>query len=144
MSIIGSESKVILHYRIILEDGTIADSTWEDNEPIAFAMGDGTLSPGLEQYLLGLNTGDHETIVVEPDHAFGYKDTANIHRMPLSDFDPEMELEEGMVVGFSMEGGGELPGMITEVGEDEVMVDFNHPFSGHRLDFEVEIISVEN
>ncbi len=144
MSTINSQSKVVMHYRIILEDGTVADSTWEDNEPIAFAMGDGTLSPGLEQYLLGLNTGDHETIVVEPDHAFGYKDTANIHRMPLSDFDPEMELEEGMVIGFSMEGGGELPGMIIEVDSDEVMVDFNHPFSGHRLDFEVEILTVEN
>jgi FKBP-type peptidyl-prolyl cis-trans isomerase 2 len=34
--------------------------------------------------------------------------------------------------------------MIIEVDSDEVLVDFNHPFSGHRLDFEVEIISVEN
>lgn len=144
MSIINSESKVVLHYRITLEDGTVADSTWEDNEPIAFAMGDGTLSPGLETSLLGLKTGDHEIIVVEPDHAFGYKDTANIHRLSRSDFDSAMPLEEGMVIGFTLEDGGELPGMIIEVDSDEVLVDFNHPFSGHRLDFEVEIISVEN
>jgi FKBP-type peptidyl-prolyl cis-trans isomerase SlpA len=144
MSTINSESKVVLHYRITLEDGTVADSTWEDNEPIAFAMGDGTLSPGLETSLLGLKTGDHETIVVEPDHAFGYKDTANIHRLPRSDFDSTMPLEEGMVIGFALEDGGELPGMIINVDDDEVLVDFNHPFSGHQLDFEVEIISVEN
>ena len=141
---IGIESKVVLHYRILLEDGTVADSTWEDNEPLAFTMGDGTLAPGLEQSLLGLKAGAHETIVVEPDQAFGYKDTANIHLLPRSDFDPEMPLEEGMVVGFTLPDGGELPGMVTEVGEEEVQVDFNHPFSGHRLEFEVEIISVES
>ena len=105
MSTINSESKVVMHYRIALEDGTVADSTWEDNEPIAFTMGDGTMTPGLELSLIGLKVGDHETIVVEPDQAFGYKDTANIHRLPRSDFDSEMPLEEGMVIGFSLPDG---------------------------------------
>ncbi len=144
MSVISAESKVVMHYRIMLENGTVVDSTWEDNEPIAFAVGDGTLAPGLEMSLIGLKTGDHETIVVEPDQAFGYKDTANIHMLPRSDFDPELPLEEGMVIGFSLPDGGELPGMVTEVSDDEVQVDFNHPLSGHVLEFEVEVISVEN
>ena len=144
MSSISSESKVVMHYRIALEDGTVADSTWEDNEPIAFTMGDGTMAPGLELSLIGLKTGDHETIVVEPEQAFGYKDTANIHRLPRSDFDADMPLEAGMVIGFSLPDGGELPGMVTEVDDDEVQIDFNHPFSGHRLEFEVEIISIED
>lgn len=144
MTVITAESKLVLHYRITLEDGSMVDSTWDDDEPVAFTMGDGTLAPGLELSLIGLKVGDHETIVVEPDQAFGYKDTANIHRLPRSDFDTEMPLEEGMVIGFSLPDGGELPGMVTEVGDDEVQVDFNHPLSGHVLEFEVEVISVEN
>lgn len=144
MSTINSQSKVVMHYRIILEDGTVADSTWEDNEPIAFSVGDGTLSPGLEQSLHGLKAGDHETLLISPEQGFGYKDSANVHDLPRDDFDPAMPLEPGMVVGFTLPGGEELPGMVTEVTESHVRVDFNHPFSGHQLNFEVEVISVEN
>jgi len=141
--VIGEKSKVVMHYRITLEDGTVADSTWEDNEPIAFALGDGTLSPGLEQSLLGLKAGDHETLMIAPEQGFGYKDTGNIHDLPRDDFDPEMPVEPGMVIGFTTPSGDEIPGMVTDVTESHVRVDFNHPFSGHQLNFEVEVISVE-
>jgi FKBP-type peptidyl-prolyl cis-trans isomerase SlpA len=140
---IGEHSKVVMHYRISLEDGTVADSTWEDNEPIAFAVGDGSLLPALEQSLFGLAAGARETFLLSPEQGFGYKDTANIHDVPREEFDPAMPLEPGMVVGFSLPNGEELPGMVLEVNETFVRVDFNHPFSGHELNFEVEIVSVE-
>lgn len=141
---IGPESRVVMHYRITLEDGTIADSTWEDNEPLAFVMGDGTMMAGMEQSLLGLQKGEHRQIHLSPDQAFGYKDTGNIHDMPRDDFDPQMPVEPGMVIGFTLPNGDELPGMVMEVAEAFVRVDFNHPFSGHELNFEVEILSVED
>lgn len=141
---IGESSKVVMHYRISLEDGTVADSTWEDNEPIAFTVGDGNLLPGLEQSLFGLKPGAHERFLLSPEQGFGYKDTANIHDMPRDDFDPAMAVEPGMVIGFTLPNGEEVPGMVLEVTEASVRVDFNHPFSGHELNFEVEILSVEN
>ncbi len=141
---IGENSKVVMHYRISLEDGTVADSTWEDNEPIAFTVGDGTLLPALEQSLFGLRAGAHEQIQLSPEQGFGYRDTANIHDLPRDDFDPTMPLEPGMVIGFSLPNGEELPGMVLEVAEAFVRVDFNHPFSGHELNFEVEILSVDD
>jgi FKBP-type peptidyl-prolyl cis-trans isomerase SlpA len=140
---IGENSKVVMHYRITLEDGTVADSTWEDNEPLAFVMGDGTLMAGMEQTLLGLQQGEHRQIDLSPEQGFGYKDTDNIHDLPRDDFDPQMPLEPGMVIGFTLPNGEELPGMVMEVAEAFVRVDFNHPFSGHELNFEVEILSVE-
>jgi FKBP-type peptidyl-prolyl cis-trans isomerase SlpA len=140
---IGNNSKVVMHYRITLEDGTVADSTWEENEPIAFTIGDGSLLPALEQALFGLGAGTRERFTFSPEQGFGYRDTANIHDMPRDDFDAAMPLEPGMVVGFSLPNGEELPGMVLEVAEAFVRVDFNHPFSGHQLDFEVEILSVE-
>ncbi len=141
---IGPQSRVVMHYRIALEDGTVADSTWEDNEPLAFIIGDGTLMEGMEQTLLGLKQGEQCHIHLSPDQAFGYKDTGNIHDLPRDDFDPQMPVEPGMVIGFTLPNGEELPGMVMEVAEAFVRVDFNHPFSGHELNFEVEILSVEN
>lgn len=143
-TVVGENSKVVMHYRISLEDGTVADSTWEDNAPIAFTVGDGSLLPALEQLLFGLGPGAREQFHLSPDQGFGYKDTANIHDMPRDDFDPQMPLEPGMVIGFSLPNGEELPGMVLEVNEAFVRVDFNHPFSGHELKVEVEVLSVEN
>lgn len=141
---IGEHSKVVMNYRISLEDGTVADSTWEDNAPITFTVGDGSLLPGLEQSLFGLTAGSRERFQLSPEQGFGYKDTVNIHDLPRDDFDPSMPVEPGMVIGFSLPNGEEVPGMVLEVTEASVRVDFNHPFSGHELDFEVEILSVEN
>ena len=37
----------------------------------------------------------------------------------------------------------EVPGMVAEVGEDTVTVDFNHPLSGRTIHFKVKIARVE-
>jgi FKBP-type peptidyl-prolyl cis-trans isomerase SlpA len=133
-----------MHYRLALEDGHVVDSTWEDDEPILFTIGDGTMAAGLDDALQGLKAGDHVTIHLGPDQAFGEKDTANIHTMQREEFDPQMPLESGLVIGFTLPNGEELPGMVLEVEEDSVQVDFNHPLSGHTIMFEVMILSIEN
>ncbi len=143
-NLIAPGSRVVMHYRLALEDGNVVDSTWDDDEPIAFVVGDGTMAAGLDDALQGLKEGDHVTLHLAPDQAFGQKDTANIHAMSREEFDPQMPLEQGMVIGFTLPNGEELPGMILEVEAESVLVDFNHPLSGHTIMFEVLLLSVEN
>jgi FKBP-type peptidyl-prolyl cis-trans isomerase SlpA len=38
---------------------------------------------------------------------------------------------------------GELPGVVVDVYEDTVKVDFNHPLSGKDIIFDVSILSVD-
>jgi FKBP-type peptidyl-prolyl cis-trans isomerase SlpA len=139
---ITSDSKVVMHFRITLEDGTEADSSYGE-EPMRFQIGDGTLSEGLEAVLLGLSVGARQTFLLSPEQAFGYPDTANIHELPRSDFSREMMLEPGVIIGFETPSGEELPGMVLEADEEKVKVDFNHPLAGRHLEFEVEILEVE-
>jgi FKBP-type peptidyl-prolyl cis-trans isomerase SlpA len=143
-TLIAPGSRVVMHYRLAMEDGSVVDSTWDGDEPIAFVIGDGTMAPGLDDALQGLKGGDHVTLHLAPDQAFGQKDTANIHTMPRQEFDPQMPLEPGLVIGFTLPNGEELPGMVLEVEEESVLVDFNHPLSGHNIMFEVLILDVEN
>lgn len=143
-NVIGPGSRVVMHYRMAMEDGTVVDTTWDDDEPIEFTVGDGTMAAGLDDALQGLKLGDHVTLHLGADQAFGEKDTANIHTMAREEFDPEMALEPGQVIGFSLPNGEEIPGMILEVEDSSVLVDFNHPLSGHTIMFEVMIISIEN
>ncbi len=139
---IGPGSEVTMHFTLSLVDGTIADSTHE-GEPLRFVMGDGSLIEGLELVLYGLKKGDRQCLSIEPRDAFGFPDEENIHTMPRSEFPPDMELEAGLIIGFTTPSGEEVPGAIKEIKGDDVVVDFNHPLAGHEIIFDVEIIEVK-
>ena len=131
-----------MHFTLSLADGTVADSS-RDGEPLRFVMGDGTLIEGLELVLYGLKAGDQQCLSIEPRDAFGFPEEENIHTMPRSEFPAEMQLEPGLIVGFTTPSGEEVPGAIQEIKGDEVVVDFNHPLSGHEVIFDVEILEVK-
>ena len=107
-------------------------------------MGDGTLNKGLEMGLYGMKAGEEDTMTMSPEQTFGFHDPDNIHDMPLTDFDPAMDLQEGIIIGFTTPAGDEVPGMIRSVGADKVAVDFNHPLAGHELTYKVRILDVVN
>jgi FKBP-type peptidyl-prolyl cis-trans isomerase SlpA len=140
---IGVGSRVVMHYSITLPDGTVADSSFED-EPLDFTMGDGSLLPGLELALYGLKAGETQTLTLTPEQAFGYPDPSNVHEMPLTEFPPELEPEPGRIIEFTTPGGDSLAGTVTEVSGESAKVDFNHPLAGLELRFTVEILSVDN
>ncbi len=138
---IGIASTVTLHLSLTLEDGTLAESTFGE-QPLTFTMGDGSLVHGLELALYGLRPGDTQRLELYPEQAFGLRDPEKIHRLPRSRFRPDMELEPGLIIGFTSNDGEEIPGAILSFDEASVEVDFNHPMAGHTLVFEVEILDV--
>ena len=138
---ISHGSSVVMYFSITLENGTVAEAT-EDGDPLYFVMGDETMIEGLELALFGLKAGDKQSLKIGPETAYGYPDPENVHSMALSDFPEDMEIEPGMIVNFSMPDEDEYPGMIKEVGSEQVTVDFNHPLAGHEILFEVEILEV--
>ena len=142
---IDLSSKVTLHFSIALDDESQQelDSTF-DGKPGAFIMGDGSLLPGFEKYLLGMQVGETQTFTVPASEGFGERQEANIQRMQRSEFDDSQELEKGLVFSFAQQDGKELPGVLADFDEDEVFIDFNHPLSGHDLLFKVEIIAIDN
>lgn len=134
-------SAVTLHLSIRLEDGSEAISTFGE-EPVSLTMGDGTLQPGLELALYGLRAGQSQTIDLLPEQAYGTRDPSLIQYMPMTDFDGSFEPQPGQVIAFALPDGEEAPGVVLEVDEGRVEVDFNHPLAGHEITFEVEILSV--
>lgn len=136
--------EVVLHCSITLEDGTVAESTFDD-EPIRIIMGDDSvLVEGLQLALYGLKVGDRESILIGPENAFGLPDDAAIQEMPRSDFPDSMKLEEGQIIAFTTPDGGEIPGAVKAIHENNITVDFNHPLAGHQLKFEAEILEIHS
>ena len=138
-SAISADSVVTLHFELTLEPDNIIDSTFS-KQPATFRMGDGSLLPGFEKVLLGLEPGDEQLFSLAPDQAFGERNQANVRNISRTRFPGDMILESGLVVGFN-EGEGEVPGVVLEVGKESVTVDFNHPLSGKAILFRVKIIS---
>jgi FKBP-type peptidyl-prolyl cis-trans isomerase SlpA len=134
-------SRVSLHLRISLTDGTEAISTFGD-EPLNIVMGEGHLQPGLELALYGLTAGDTEQLTLDAEQAYGLHDEQLVHQVPISDFPPDLQPERHQVIGFSVPNGEETPGTVLAVEGDQVTVDFNHPLAGHDILFEAKILSV--
>ena len=140
MSLVTKNSRVTLHFELSLEDGAIVDSNFS-KAPATFVFGDGSLLPAFEEALLGMQVNQEASFAMPPEKAFGARNENNIQMIPRSQF--AMDLEEGMVVSFADVGKNELPGVIAEIGEEQVKVDFNHPLAGRTLTFRAQIVALE-
>ena len=133
---------LLLRYALRPRGGDDLVSNFDDPEPDTVTLGDGTLEPMLEQWLIDLVPGERHVFLLEPWQAFGISQPELIQTLPLSDLPAGMELQTNQLVEFSMPNGQTLAGHILEVGEDVVKVDFNHPLADLSIEFEVEIVRI--
>jgi len=140
---IGQTSLVLMHYSLALTDGTIVESSF-DNEPLEINMFDSSLPEGMMLALIGLKTGDKQTLTLTPEQCFSFRDEENIHGIPLSDFSEDLTPEIGLIFNFGTPDNDDLLGTIRAIKDDTVEVDFNHPLAGLSLVFSVQILDVNN
>ena len=138
---IGPDCRITLHFSLSTPEGFEAVSTFGE-EPAQLTLGQGELTEGLELALYGLKVGDKQTLLLEADQAFGPHDEGKIQTMNRSDFSEEMLLEPGLVIGFEAPSGAEVGGIIIDLDDANVTVDFNHPLAGKDVVFTAEIIEI--
>ncbi|MDG2071500.1 MAG: peptidylprolyl isomerase [Pseudomonadales bacterium] len=136
---VGPGTKVEVRFSLKLTDGHVVDSTGDN--AASFVVGDGSLLPGFEQAMFGMVEGQASSFEIED--GFGEHNEDNVQRMPRTQFASDMKLAEGLIVSFADQQKTELPGVVTNVSELIVEVDFNHPLAGKKLIFDVEIIGVK-
>ena len=138
---IADGAVVTIHYRLTLDDGSIADSSF-GGEPLAYLHGHGNLVPGLERQLAGRKPGDAFEALVDAVEGYGEFDPDGERRLPRSAFPKDVELHPGM--GFHTEdrAGNVLPLFVKELAGDEVVVTTNHPLAGQRLSFKIEVLQI--
>ena len=139
---IGLNCKVELHFALrLLDTGELVDSTF-GKKPASLVIGDGNLPEAFEMVIHGMNAGERKVETIKPKDGFGQRNPSNIQRIPKDQFDPTIELAEGLVLSFQDKAKSELPGVVSLIEDRMVTVDFNHPLAGRDLEFEVEILSV--
>ncbi len=134
--------KVKVHYKGTLEDGTVFDSSLKRGQPFEFTLGQGRLIKGFEKAVTGMAIGETKTVKVPPDEAYGPRNEDLVRKMEKSKFPPKIEAREGVFVSIRQPDGGVLDAVITEVTDEVVTLDANHPLAGKPLSFEIEMLEI--
>ena len=121
--------------------GEVFDTS-KGGEPLEYVHGSGQIIPGLENSLTGLKPGDEKKIHVGPDDAYGPIHLQAIIQVPREQIQ-EGNVEVGMILSAKNANGQTMQGVVTEVTENSVTVDFNHPLAGKELYFEITIVEVQ-
>lgn len=133
---------VTLAYNLYSEHDELIDSS-EEYGPLEYIHGHDQIIPGLEQAITGMKVGEQKKILIPPEDAYGERVDIEIEAIPRSLFPEDYELEIGMEVELTdVETEEELVAYVTELRDDTVYVDFNHPLAGETLFFEVEVLKI--
>ena len=127
-----------VHYTGRLESGEVFDSS-VGGEPLEFELGSGQVIAGFDENVSGMNLGDKKSITIEPENAYGERNEALIGTVERSGIQlPEGEPQVGMELALQLPDGQQIPVRITEVTDESVTFDANHPLAGQTLIFDIE------
>ena len=133
-------SKVKVHYTGTLNDGTVFDSS-EGKQPLEFTIGENQVIAGFENGVKEMKLNEEKTIKMKAKDAYGEKNSQLIITVPRDKFPPEIEINGRLVLKGPQ--GQQLPAVITEVNNDNVVIDLNHPLAGKELNFKVKVVAVD-
>ena len=136
-----SGDTVTVHYIGTLEDGTAFDSS-EGGDPLEFAIGSGNVIPGFEQAVLGMNPGDSKTVMIPSDDAYGPYLEDRVLVVERQQIPSDMPIDIGGQLQIQQEGGMVIPVIITDITDNEVTLDANHPLAGEDLTFKITLVSI--
>lgn len=139
---VGPNKAVSFDYRLYEEGGELIESSPE-GEPLSFVFGEGSIIPGLERELEGMEAGDSKEVTVKPEDAYGVRDPGLVQKVPKERFAEGSSLEVGMSYVGRTEAGQVINFLITAMDDENVEIDLNHPLAGANLRFEVTIQDVK-
>jgi len=132
---------VKVHYTGTLTDGTVFDTS-EEREPLEFTLGQGQLIPGFEKAVVGMNVGDSTEVEIPSDDAYGESREDLVISVPKDQLPDDVEPQVGMQLQVNQQDGQPIPVRITDVGEENLTLDANHPLAGQDLKFEIELVEI--
>jgi FKBP-type peptidyl-prolyl cis-trans isomerase 2 len=137
---VQNNDTITLHFAIRIQGGADIDSTFGD-EPMMLTLGDGTLEPNLERWLIDLPLNSRQVFILTPDLAFGLHDPQLVQNVPIDEFHDAPPVINNYVE-FELPDGDTLGGRIAAIAEHDVSIDFNHILAGKTIEFEVEILAI--
>ncbi|WMW24656.1 peptidylprolyl isomerase [Methanolobus sediminis] len=144
---------VSVNYTGMLENGTVFDTSIADvaqmngiynsareYKPLSFVAGYGQMIEGFDNAVIGMKVGENKTVTIPPDEAYGEVRDDRFIAYKVEDFEAANMTP---VVGETIYVQG-YPGLIVDINETNVTVDFNSRLAGKTLVFDIELVSINN
>lgn len=132
---------VRVHYTGKLDDGTVFDSS-VGGDPIEFVIGDHQVIPGFEDGVTGMALGEAKTIVIPFDQAYGAYDDELVLNVPRDQFPDHITPEVGEALQLQQPDGNVITVVISDVSDEAVTLDANHPLAGEDLTFDLQLAEI--
>lgn len=136
-----SGDTVRIHYTGTLDDGTQFDSS-AGRDPLEFELGGGQVVPGFDSAVDGMAVGENKTVTIAADQAYGDRHEQLVQEVPKSALPDEIEPAVGMQLQSQSPEGHVMNLVITDVADETITLDGNHPLAGQALTFAIELVEI--
>jgi FKBP-type peptidyl-prolyl cis-trans isomerase SlyD len=145
---IGKNTMVTLTYdlRVDDENGEMVEQASME-KPLQFLYGAGMMLPKFESHLEGLKQDNPFNIKLAKTDAYGEVNNDAVVELPKSVFLVEGNLDTeliklGNTVPMMSSNGQRMNGLVLEITDEVVKMDFNHPLAGEDLFFAGKVVEV--
>lgn len=140
---IKNKDIVVIDYEGKLENGEVFDSSKQHGQPLEFEVGSQKVIKGFENAVIGMEKGEKKEFEISPEEAYGQPNPELIKEIPKSSLPEGQEPVVGSVLIASSPDGRQFPVKVTEVKDDSLIIDMNHPLAGKKLIFNIEIKDIK-
>ncbi|MEX2492382.1 MAG: peptidylprolyl isomerase [Nitrospirales bacterium] len=139
--IVSDGKNISMEYSLSLVDKKVLDTN-VGGEPMNFTQGSHQIIPGLESALEGMKVGESKQVTVDPEQGYGPINPQAVQEVPIDQIPTDARKVGVRLQGKDSQGRMVHP-LVTEVKEQVVMLDFNHPLAGKKLFFDVKILDIQ-
>lgn len=132
---------VRVHYTGSFEDGTVFDSS-SGREPLEFTIGEGQVISGFEDAVIGMSEGDRKHETIAPERGYGERREELVFSVGRDQLPPGTTIEAGDMVQIGFPDGQTAAVQITNVDDESLTLDANHPLAGRTLLFDLELVGI--
>lgn len=132
---------VKVHYTGKLENGVPFDSSM-GGEPLEMELGSQRFIPGFEEAIVGMSPGESKTVKIPPEKGYGRYREDRVIKIDKKDLPEDVVPQEGMVLEICSPSGTVVPVQVTEVSDNIVTLDANHPLVEQTLTFEIQLVDI--
>jgi len=136
--VVENGDSIAVEYKGTLEDGTQFDSS-EGRDPLGFVVGAGQMIKGFDSAVVGMKLNQEKTVTLQPSEAYGETDPARIAEIPKA----QINDVESLAVGMSVTNSQGINGVVKEIKDDVIIIDFNHQLAGKALVFWIKVVRLE-
>jgi peptidylprolyl isomerase len=133
--------KVQVHYTGWLSDGEVFDSS-QGRGPLEFTVGASHVIAGFDEAVVGMSPGEAKTVRIPAKQAYGVHDDDLVIEMDRTRMPEDLDLEVDDELQVRRSDGQIVNVTVTEISDEVVTMDANHPLAGKELTFEIALVNI--